>query len=738
MIILGASCLGVSVTNTTLLVVSSLLAAESPEWSRVPEALAAKHAHEACVSCVTASPSVTNALGQIRSAQPTHVAFVMRPEEVDFATVVAMKRMMRDVDEDPYDDAVWGIVTGPTADDALRIASSREPAAIHAVLATTGVDDDLIAGPVTCLADSYPVGRWYVKDAAGRVSRHSSSNDISHVFAEVWGRFDPDLLVTSAHASQRNLEMPFSRGNIVPKDGVFATLPRKSLIDYSTGLAKGTPLAAVSSRLAAPGRDKVWIAAGNCLIADNLGGGGNMVMTALGFGRVNQFVGYMTTTWFGEVGWNTWRNFLRGQALVDAYFSANEQLLRELEKSLPEAKDFRPVFGDAADYKRLTREAKAFKPYAKVADKKNTLGRLWDRDATVFYGDPLHKVYLKRPQGRSESEDLDFLLAHQPAAHRGKADGDYLRENVALAREAWNAAPWKAILNEEIFREYVLPYTVIDEEVDRWRPLFRERFRPLVRGCRTVGDAAAILNANVLNMLDVRYDTRRDKANQSPLHSMRIHMASCTGLTILLVDAFRACGIPARLAGCNWTPISGNHSWLEYYDGTAWHFLGDPREDGTSPVDESWFAEYAAMADDSSHRTRVYATRWSPNAANVRFWAAWCGSDAPSAVPADDVTAFYRRFRKSTSLARIAFVARGADGRRVSVPLRVVVSGSGKVVYEGRTFDESHDMNDHVVVEQPSKTKVAVQLRSATGDWRTAKLVEFTDSQGLCALDVRP
>ena len=24
------------------------------------------------------------------------------------------------------------------------------------------------------------------------------------------------------------------------------------------------------------------------------------------------------------------------------------------------------------------------------------VGRLWDRDATVFYGDPLQKVYLKK------------------------------------------------------------------------------------------------------------------------------------------------------------------------------------------------------------------------------------------------------------------------------------------------------------------------------------------------------
>ena len=334
--------------------------------------------------------------------------------------------------------------------------------------------------------------------------------------------------------------------------------------------------------------------------------------------------------------------------------------------------------------------------------------------------------------------DLDFLRAHQPVTHQGKVSEEYLRENVKLAREARETAPWKAILTEVTFREYVLPYTVIDEEVDRWRPLFREKFWPLVKGCKTVDEAAAVLNANVWKMLDVRYDTRRDKANQSPLHSMRIHMASCTGLTILLVDAFRACGIPARLTGCNWTPIPGNHSWLEYYDGAAWHFFGDPEGDSPAPVDACWFTDYAAMADESSPRTRIYATRWSPNAAGIRFWTTWKDVDAPSAVPADDVTSSYRRFRKTTSAARMAFVARGADGRRVSVPFRVLVSGSGKVVYDGRTYDETHDMNDHVIVEQPLKTKVIVQLKSADGDWRNHELVEFAEAQNLCTLKVQP
>ena len=389
------------VTNV-LLIVTSMATAQAPAWKEVADALEAKHADETTVQRLVAAPAITDALVGIQELKPTHVAFVMRPEEVDFKTTVALKRLMRAIDDDPYDDAVWGIVTGPTAADAKRIASSREPQEIRAVLATTGVADDCVPGPLYCLSDATPPGCWKVKDADGKVTQHSSTNDLSWVFAEGWNTIDPELVITSSHASQRNLEMPFSRGNIIPLGGKFVTCPDLRLIDYRTGQAKkDSPTAIPHSSfqpLRSPSREKVWIAAGNCLIADNLKGGETMVMTALGFGKVNQFVGYISTTWFGEVGWGTLANFNEGMSLVEAYHAANRKLIDELEETVENAKDVHPEFADAKDYDRLMVEARRFKFRVKKrgANPQEFVGRLWDRDATVFYGDPLQKVYLKK------------------------------------------------------------------------------------------------------------------------------------------------------------------------------------------------------------------------------------------------------------------------------------------------------------------------------------------------------
>ena len=388
------------VKRARLLILSSRKTSSDPEWAEVSRTLAAKHVWDARTICETFDGSVTSAREIIRTVRPTHVAFVMRPEEIDFPTVIAVKRMMREIDDDPFDDAIWGFVTGPRAQDALRIAMSTEPKELRAMLSTTGVDDAVVPGPLYCLSDAYPEGCWRVKSEAGEVSHFSSSNDVSHVFAEGWNTLDPEIILTASHASQRNLEMPFSRGNIVPLKGRFAMCPDLKLIDYRTGQAKvGAIEESKIVFLNEPKREKVWLAAGNCLIADNLRPGENMVMTALGFGKVNQFVGYAATTWYGEVGWGTWKNMREGMSLVEAYFAANRTLIEEIEATVENARDFKPEFKNAREYDKMLPAARAFafrvKKDATAEMKKNLMGRLWDRDATVFYGDPLQHVRLR-------------------------------------------------------------------------------------------------------------------------------------------------------------------------------------------------------------------------------------------------------------------------------------------------------------------------------------------------------
>lgn len=336
--------------------------------------------------------------------------------------------------------------------------------------------------------------------------------------------------------------------------------------------------------------------------------------------------------------------------------------------------------------------------------------------------------------GAAELDDYAFLTKYMPEKDRGAVSEAYLRKNVALAQEARKTAPWRETISDEIFREYVLPYSSIGEEVDDWRPLFREKFWPLVKGCKTTGEAVALINSKIWDMLDVHYNTKRDKPDQSPFHSMRIHMASCTGLAIIQVDVFRACGIPARFTGCNWTPIPGNHSWVEYYDNGSWHFFDDAQAGKLMPADEAWYRPYAAQADGSSLRTKIYAARWSPNKDKLCFWSTWRWGDRPSTIPADDVTASYARFKAALPQGRVAFVARDKDNVRIPVAFRLVSPTSGKVMAEGVTFDEKHDLNDHAVIELPEHTMAIIEVKAPDGTYQRVGETEFGNKQRLFEL----
>jgi transglutaminase-like putative cysteine protease len=199
---------------------------------------------------------------------------------------------------------------------------------------------------------------------------------------------------------------------------------------------------------------------------------------------------------------------------------------------------------------------------------------------------------------------------------------------------------------KELFLRDVLPYANLDERRDDWRGDFRARFAPLVAGCRSAAEAAQVLNRAVFPALRVKYHaTKRQKPNQSPQESAQIGYASCSGLSIILVDACRAVGVPARVAGTPlWADGSGNHTWVEVWD-RQWHFVG-AAEPG--PLDQTWFVDNAAQADPAKPQNRIYAA--DVERANERvFPLVW--NPGQQDVRADDVTAFYKLRRKLTVTA---------------------------------------------------------------------------------------
>lgn len=232
-------------------------------------------------------------------------------------------------------------------------------------------------------------------------------------------------------------------------------------------------------------------------------------------------------------------------------------------------------------------------------------------------------------------EAIAFLLVNMPERDLHSLSADFLIRNVELAYEARAKTPWAAAVPKELFFEAVLPYSNLNERRDDWRADFYKRFWPLVKDCKTPGDAAQVLNREVFKILKVSYNAvKRPKPDQSPYESTAASYASCSGLSIILVDACRAVGVPARVAGTPlWANGSGNHTWTEVWDG-QWWFVG-AAEPGA--LNQTWFGALAAKADDSKPEHRIYAASFRKTA--LPFLMVW--KPRSTDYSAVDVTDFY-------------------------------------------------------------------------------------------------
>lgn len=273
--------------------------------------------------------------------------------------------------------------------------------------------------------------------------------------------------------------------------------------------------------------------------------------------------------------------------------------------------------------------------------------------------DPLSTALARAGQNRAELlESLDearagqprdataFLIAFMPPADLKTLSAMRIIENVKLAFRAWEESPWQDEISFEMFCNDILPYAVVNEARDPWRRDFFDRFAKKAWKKKTLADAACWLNKEVFKEFDVKYHgTKRSKPNQSPAEMIDEKFASCTGQSILMVDACRACGIPARLAGIvSWKVPNtdaagnhgGNHSWVEFFNGEKWCYLG--ASESTEP-DKAWFSKKVKEATDpAAWPWRIHATSWKPT--GTKFPMVWALNE--NIVNAVNVTGRYR------------------------------------------------------------------------------------------------
>lgn len=326
---------------------------------------------------------------------------------------------------------------------------------------------------------------------------------------------------------------------------------------------------------------------------------------------------------------------------------------------------------------------------------------------------------------RNEREGMAFLISYMPERDARSLSADFLLENVEYAYKARAEFPWAKEVPDSVFLNDVVAYANLNENRESWRKDFYERFKKYVAPCKTMREAIDSVNKNVRDELLVDYNTKREKPDQAPYESMRQHMASCSGLSILLTDAFRAVGIPSRVAGTPaWHDDRGNHNWNEVWIDGQWRFTEYyPSDD----LDQSWFLTDAGKAIKEDVRKAIYAASFKPTGSY--FPLVW--DEDIRYVHAENVTDRY------TSLYRAQLSAMPADGSHVA--LRVMVfkdkdhaEASGdrvatnldvfkgeKQLYGGRSTGATQDMNDVLTFNVEKNQQYVVKFVNGKGEMQT-------------------
>jgi hypothetical protein len=378
-----------------------------PSWREVVDALVEKH--DAAI--VVQPGPVAEAWAALARLHPRYACFVARPGEAGRGFVIAVHRMTRRLDDDPYGDVRWGILTGYEAADALRIAKHREPLAVRRFAAGCGFDVSMFVEGIE-FSEREPGVAWEKKPGGNR-TRRSCPRDATESLVRTLTEFRPDYFMTSGHASTRDWQIGyrFRSGQFLCRDGQLY----------------GLDLAGRRFDVRSP-NPKIYTCSGNCLMG-LVDGKQAMALAWMRSAGVHQMVGYVVTTWYGFGGRCERDLFLAQQGrftLAESFFLHHQVLLHRLETRFPEKARVNLDEWGLGEKGPALLQRLARKHGLRSRDE---LGLLWDRDTVVLYGDPAWEARLV-PQGNPA---WDQTLTER--------DGRFRFEVTARKEGAWGTPP---------------------------------------------------------------------------------------------------------------------------------------------------------------------------------------------------------------------------------------------------------------------------------------------------------
>ncbi|MDR1859494.1 MAG: transglutaminase-like domain-containing protein [Bacteroidales bacterium] len=187
-----------------------------------------------------------------------------------------------------------------------------------------------------------------------------------------------------------------------------------------------------------------------------------------------------------------------------------------------------------------------------------------------------------------EAAAMEFLYAYMPLGDIADYSGAFMLGNVQTSLRARRELPWGKSIPDAVFRHFVLPVRINNENLDSFRIA---KYDEIAARVQHMDMAQAALEVNHWCHEKVNY-RGTDGRTSAPLSTMSKTFGRCGEESTFTVAALRAVCIPARQVYTpRWAHTDDNHAWVEVWIDGAWKYMGacepEPR------LNRGWFDEPA-------------------------------------------------------------------------------------------------------------------------------------------------
>lgn len=146
---------------------------------------------------------------------------------------------------------------------------------------------------------------------------------------------------------------------------------------------------------------------------------------------------------------------------------------------------------------------------------------------------------------------------------------DLLIENIDLAFDVWRSRPWSKYYSFDDFCEYILPYRIKDEPLEKWRKMYYEKYSPILDSLYQGKDVVEAAKAIVSHLKKEKFTNNRDFTlpHLGAFYLMENRVGYCRENCDVATYVLRSLGIPVATDYYHVSPVyQSRHYWNALID----------------------------------------------------------------------------------------------------------------------------------------------------------------------------